>query len=169
MKIWRSEKEANTAMNNMKIDVEEAYNQLARLEASTQILPMRAVKIRKQKDRWKKAIEEYEYYWEEYKDLGFSGHPYQQGMPFEYLEEEKQMKITRRQLRRIIKEEKAKIQEAALSGTDMMKMQIVDEIIDVLIDRGTVQRGGLGSYIEAYEYLETAILPTLKSIIDDDA
>ena len=79
------------------------------------------------------------------------------------------MKITRRQLRRIIKEEKAKIQEAALSGTDMMKMQIVDEIIDVLIDRGAVQRGGLGSYIEAYEYLETAILPTLKSIIDDDA
>ena len=79
------------------------------------------------------------------------------------------MKITKRQLRRIIKEEKAKIQEAALSGTDMMKMQIVDEIIDVLIDRGAVQRGGLGSYIEAYGYLEAAILPTLKSVIDNDA
>ena len=79
------------------------------------------------------------------------------------------MKISKRQLKRIIKEEKAKIQEAALSGPDMMKMQIVDEIIDVLIDRGAVRRGGLGSYIEAYEYLETAILPTLKSILDNDA
>jgi len=80
--------------------------------------------------------------------------------------EDTKMKITKRHLRRIIKEERAKIQEGRMGQREM---QLVDEIVDVLIDRGAVQRGGLGSYIEAYEYLETAVLPTLKSVIDDDA
>jgi len=73
------------------------------------------------------------------------------------------MKITKRQLKRLIKEEKAKLQTEGQMA--QKEMQIVDEIVDLLIDRGAVRRGGLGSYMEAYEYLATAILPTLKSLL----
>ena len=83
------------------------------------------------------------------------------------------MKITKEQLRTIIKEEKAKIQEAALSGTDMMKMQLVDEIVDLLVENGAVnsnQRGyDTGNYDDdvyqdALDYLRGAIIPALRDL-----
>ena len=69
------------------------------------------------------------------------------------------MKISKRQLRRIIKEEKAKLYE----GSKEMEMQLVDEIVDLLIERGAV-RGGMDDYGAAADYLRAAIIPAMESL-----
>ena len=53
------------------------------------------------------------------------------------------MKITKRQLRRIIKEEKARLREGRMAE---LEMQLVDEIVDLLIERGAVQQGPQRGY-----------------------
>ena len=81
------------------------------------------------------------------------------------------MKITRRQLRRIIKEERAKLHE----GWKEEEMDLIDEIVDSLIQRGaigTVGDAGMSydaepDYKGAAEYLRTAVIPALLSLAGD--
>ncbi len=75
------------------------------------------------------------------------------------------MKVTKRQLRQIIKEEKAKLNE----GSKEMEMQLVDEIVDLLIERGAVQQGAQRGYDDdlyqdALDYVRDAIVPALKDL-----
>ncbi len=76
------------------------------------------------------------------------------------------MKITKRQLRRIIREEKAKVHEGRMAE---MEMQLVDEIVDLLIERGAVQQGPQRGYDDdlyqdALDYLKGAIIPALADL-----
>ncbi len=75
------------------------------------------------------------------------------------------MKITKRQLRRIIKEERAKLAE----GWKEEEMELIDLIVDNLIQAGAI--GTIGDsyeaepdYADAAEYLRTAVIPALESL-----
>ncbi len=77
------------------------------------------------------------------------------------------MKITKRQLRRIIKEERAKLSE----GWKEEEMELIDLIADNLIQAGAI--GTIGDsyeaepdYAEAADYLRTAVIPALESLAD---
>tara|TARA_B100000519_G_scaffold168078_1_gene152647 strand:- start:519 stop:752 length:234 start_codon:yes stop_codon:yes gene_type:complete len=72
------------------------------------------------------------------------------------------MKITKRQLRRIIREEKAKLNE----GSKEMEMQLIDEIIDLLIERGAIRTPISDGrvYQHALDYIRDAIIPNLEGI-----
>ena len=75
------------------------------------------------------------------------------------------MKITKRQLKKIIAEERAKLNE----GMKEMEMQLVDEIVDLLIERDVVfmdaERGFDDDlYQDALDYLRKAIVPALSSL-----
>ena len=76
------------------------------------------------------------------------------------------MRVTKRQLRRIIKEEKQKLNE----GFKEMEMQLIDEIVDLLVDRGAVRYEGSfmeyddDVYQDALDYIRDAIVPTLKDL-----
>ena len=80
------------------------------------------------------------------------------------------MKVTRRQLRQIIKEERSKLSE----GYKEMEMQLVDEIVDLLVERGAVKSSGDPGYDgalydddvyqDALDYLRDAIVPALKDL-----
>ena len=80
------------------------------------------------------------------------------------------MKITKRQLRRIIREEKARLKEGRMAA---MEMQLVDAIIDLLIERGAIlqdpQRGFDDDqlYQDALDYVRDAIVPALSSLVAD--
>ena len=76
-----------------------------------------------------------------------------------------QVKITKRQLRRIIKEERAKLSE----GWKEEEQDLIDHIVDELIQKGAI--GTIGGsyeaepdYAEAAEYLRTAVIPALESL-----
>ena len=75
------------------------------------------------------------------------------------------MKITRRQLRNIIKEERAKLSE----GWKEEEQDLIDHIVDELIQKGAI--GTIGDsyeaepdYADAAEYLRTAVIPALESL-----
>lgn len=78
------------------------------------------------------------------------------------------MRITKHQLRRIIKEEKARLREGRMKE---MEMQIMDEIVELLEERGVLPNGGHGAdvYDEALYYIENAVIPALQSLVDDQA
>ena len=74
------------------------------------------------------------------------------------------MKITKNQLKRIIKEENARLHESRT-----MQLQLVDEIVDLLIERGAVQQGPQRGYDDdlyqdALDYLRGAIIPALRDL-----
>lgn len=81
-----------------------------------------------------------------------------------------EMKISKRQLRQIIKEERAKLNE----GYKEMEMQLVDEIVDLLVERGAVQSSGDPGYDgalyeddvyqDALDYVRDAVVPALKDL-----
>ncbi len=76
------------------------------------------------------------------------------------------MKITKRQLRNIIAEETAKLHEGRAPE---LEMQIVDEIVDLLIEREVVhqdpQRGFDDDlYQDALDYVRKAIVPALSRL-----
>jgi len=76
------------------------------------------------------------------------------------------MKISKRQLRRIVKEERVKLNEA--SGDD--ELALVEEIVDLLIARGAIRdRGGLDgqgrmTYGWAEDYLRDIVIPVLRTL-----
>jgi hypothetical protein len=78
------------------------------------------------------------------------------------------MKVTKRQLQRIIREERTRLNE----GFKEMEMQLVDEIVDLLIERGAVPDPGPGAdqylrddlYQDALDYVRDAIVPALKDL-----
>ena len=92
------------------------------------------------------------------------------------------MKVTKRQLKQIIAEEKQKITSQKNFGSNAdrqeklregrmaeMEMQLVDEIVDLLIKYGAVRSDEIGGsleqeYSEAAEYLKWAIIPHLESV-----
>ena len=49
-----------------------------------------------------------------------------------------------------------------------MEMQLADEIVDLLINRGAV-KGGINDYGEAAEYLKAGIIPMMESLADAPA
>jgi len=78
------------------------------------------------------------------------------------------MKVTKRQLRRIIKEERAKLSE----GWKEEEMDLIDHIVDELIQKGAI--GTIGGsyeaeadYAEAAEYLQNAVIPALQALAQD--
>ena len=83
------------------------------------------------------------------------------------------MKITKKQLKKIIKEEKARLHEGRMKE---MEMQLVDEIVDLLVERGAVKSSGDPGYDgvlyeddvyqNALDYLQGAIIPTLQSLAE---
>ena len=79
------------------------------------------------------------------------------------------MKITKRQLRRIIKEEKARLSE----GMKEMEMELVEEIVMMLIDNGAIHSthrgydtGNFGDdvYQDALDYIKAAVVPVLQDL-----
>ena len=72
------------------------------------------------------------------------------------------MKVNKEQLRTIIKEEKARLHE-----NRMLQLQLVDEIVDLLIERGAVDdRDKLDDdlYQDALDYMRGAIIPALRDL-----
>ncbi len=83
---------------------------------------------------------------------------------------ETQMKVTKRQLRRIIKEERAKLTE----GWDQEEMELIDLITDNLIQAGAIgtigdDYDGEPDYADAAKYLRTAVIPALESFAANQA
>ncbi len=81
------------------------------------------------------------------------------------------MKITKRQLRRIVKEERTKLQEGRMAE---LEMQLIDEIVDLLIERGAViqtaqDEYGDDLYQDALDYIRDAVIPVLKDLASADA
>ena len=76
------------------------------------------------------------------------------------------MRITKRQLRRIIKEEKALLREG---GMKELEMQLMDEIVELLESRGAIRRDSDDPYGEALYYIQNAVIPALESFVDDQA
>ena len=77
------------------------------------------------------------------------------------------MKITKRKLRQIIKEERAKLNEIRVAST--LDMQLTDEIVDLLIERRVIQlpQGGTYDdvlYQDALDYIRDTIVPVLKNL-----
>ena len=77
------------------------------------------------------------------------------------------MKITKRQLRKIIREESARLSE----GWKEEEMELIDLIVDELIQKGAI--GTIGDsfdsepdYADAVEYLRTAVIPSLESLAE---
>ena len=96
------------------------------------------------------------------------------------------MKITRKQLAQIIAEEKQKIasqksfgsnaarQETLREGMKEMEIQLVDEIVDLLIERGAVQQGAQRGYDDdlyqdALDYVRDAVVPHLQDLASTGA
>ena len=74
------------------------------------------------------------------------------------------MKITKRQLRRIIREENACLQEGFWKQREV---DVVQEIVELLIERGAIMpQAGESGYDEALRYLQSAIIPTLQAYTD---
>ena len=73
------------------------------------------------------------------------------------------MKITKRQLRRIIKEEKAKLLKEAPAGQydrriyDMFKEAIKEVIYDVAVEKGLTDEGGMQIDAEAVQAASAAL------------
>ena len=92
------------------------------------------------------------------------------------------MKITRKQLAKIIAEEKQKIstqksfgsnaarQETLREGMKEMEMELIEDIIQLLEDNGAIQPGLPMDrmYDEALYWVEKAMVPALKSMVDAD-
>ena len=75
------------------------------------------------------------------------------------------MKITKRQLRQIIREEKARLHE---NRTDT-EIQLADEIVDLLIERRAVPFGGkydAAVYQAALDYVRDSVVPALGDLVD---
>ena len=79
------------------------------------------------------------------------------------VKEGNKMKITKRQLRRIIKEERAKLREGRM---DELEIQLIDEIVDLLIERGAIRTPISDGrvYQHALDYIRNAIIPNLEGI-----
>ena len=73
------------------------------------------------------------------------------------------MKITKRQLKRIIKEEKARLHESRMKE---MEMQLMDEIVELLEARGAIRRDADDPYDEALYYIQNAVIPALESFVE---
>jgi len=69
------------------------------------------------------------------------------------------MKISKRQLRRIIKEERATIVK---EGMKELEAELIEDIVDLLIERGAINRAT--AYEDAAEYIKVAVLPTLQNM-----
>ena len=70
------------------------------------------------------------------------------------------MKITKKQLRQIIREEKAAtIKEGMMKE---LEADLIEDIVDLMISRGAINPAT--AYEDAAEYIKVAILPTLQSM-----
>ena len=78
------------------------------------------------------------------------------------------MKITKRQLRQIIREEKARLHENR-TATEQNEMQLADEIVELLIKRRAIEVGGkydADVYQAALDYVRKEVVPALAAWVD---
>ena len=73
------------------------------------------------------------------------------------------MKITKRQLRRIIKEEKTKLNE----GFKELEMEMIEDIIDLLVGAHAI-KDDENVWQSAADYLKAAVIPQLEDDYTND-
>ena len=76
------------------------------------------------------------------------------------------MKITKRQLRRIIKEEKAKITEGRMKE---LEGELIEDIVELLASNGVIRPDADNAYDEALYWVESALIPELQNLVDTEA
>ena len=76
------------------------------------------------------------------------------------------MKITKRQLRRIIKEEKTKITEGRMK---QLEGELIEDIVELLASNGVIRPDADNAYDEALYWVESALIPSLQDMVDLEA
>ena len=76
------------------------------------------------------------------------------------------MKISKRQLRRIIKEEKAKLSESRMKE---LEGELIEDIVELLASNGVIRPDADNAYDEALYWVESALIPSLQDMVDTEA
>lgn len=83
------------------------------------------------------------------------------------------MKISEKELRRIIGEERDRLlseqNDTLQEGFKEEEMELIEDIVDMLIQRGAIRDPGFEGtdhYQEAHDYLLQAVIPSLKDSAD---
>ena len=90
------------------------------------------------------------------------------------------MKITRKQLAKIIAEEKQKIakknfgsnaarQETLREGMKEMEAELIEDIVELLVTNGAIRPDSDETYDEALYWVESALIPALQNMVDHEA
>ena len=88
------------------------------------------------------------------------------------------MKITEKELRRIIGEERDRLlseqNDTLQEGFKEQEMELIDDLVDMLIERGAIRDPGMvgdldDHYQEALDYIMQAVVPTLKDLASQGA
>ena len=76
------------------------------------------------------------------------------------------MKITKNQLKRIIREEKAKITEGRMKE---LEGELIEDIVELLASNGVIRPDADNAYDEALYWVESALIPELQNLVDAEA
>ena len=76
------------------------------------------------------------------------------------------MKISKRQLRRIIKEEKARLSESRMKE---LEGELIEDIVELLASNGVIRPDADNAYDEALYWVESALIPSLQDMVDTEA
>ena len=88
------------------------------------------------------------------------------------------MKVSEKELRRIISEERDRLlseqNDTLQEGFKEQEMELIDDLVDMLIERGAIRDpstvGDLDDhYQEALDYIMQAVVPTLKDLASQGA
>ena len=92
------------------------------------------------------------------------------------------MKVTKRELRRIISEERDRLlseqNDTLQEGFKEEEMELIEDLVDMLIQRGAINDPGVSMsgvrdsddhYQEALDYITQAVVPTLKDLASQGA
>lgn len=89
------------------------------------------------------------------------------------------MKITEKELRRIIGEERDRLlseqNDTLQEGFKEQEMELIDDLVDMLIERGAIRDPIIDvldpddHYQEALDYIMQAVVPTLKDLASQGA
>ena len=92
------------------------------------------------------------------------------------------MKISEKELRRIISEERDRLlseqNDTLLEGFKEEEMELIEDLVDMLIQRGAIRAPGVSmsgvsdgdlEYQEALDYIMQAVVPTLKDLVSQGA
>ena len=71
------------------------------------------------------------------------------------------MKISKRQLKRIIKEEKAQLLEGRMKE---LEGELIEDIVELLASSGVIRPDAEDAYDEALYWVKSALVPTLQAM-----